>query len=95
MKSSTITPGSQTMVYYITSLLAALSIFSIAYYVANAFVIERTSTSRAAFGLANVATLALYASYLYFDTKLTLNSPNKIVDQVAFLFAALFFLYAG
>ena len=45
------------------------------------------------FGLATVILLAFYASYLYFDTTLPINSPNKIVDQMAYILSALFFLY--
>ncbi len=37
--------------------------------------------------------LITYATYLYFTTELPLNSPNKIVDQTAYTFAAVFFLY--
>ncbi len=66
---------------------------SIAYFVMTALLTERDSTPRAALGLFAVLFLALYASYLYFDTSLSMNAPNKIVDQMAFLFSAVFFLY--
>ncbi len=70
-----------------------LAIFAVAHFILTAMLTDRESNSRAAFGLANVLFLALYTSYLYFDTELPMNAPNKIVDQMAFLFAALFFLY--
>ncbi len=70
-----------------------LGILSIVHFVLTALLTERESISRAVFGLANVLFLALYTCYLYFDTSLQMNAPNKIVDQMAFLFAALFFLY--
>ena len=37
--------------------------------------------------------LALYSIYLYFDNDLPINAPAKIIDQMAYLFAAVFFLY--
>ncbi len=70
-----------------------LAIGSLIYFILTALLTERNSQTRATFGLFNVLFLALYASYLYFDTSLSMNAPNKIVDQMAFLFAALFFLY--
>ena len=74
-------------------ILAVLSIFSVAYFMLNACVFESSSIARATFGLATVILLAFYASYLYFDTTLPINSPNKIVDQMAYVLSALFFLY--
>ena len=82
-----------TLPSYIAALLVPLAILSIGYFILNACVFERGSEARAVFGIINVAFLALYASYLYFDTTLTINAPNKIIDQMAFIFAALFFLY--
>jgi len=37
--------------------------------------------------------LALYLAYPYFDTAAPINSPIKISDQLAYAFAAAFFLY--
>lgn len=34
-----------------------------------------------------------YASYLYFDTALPINAPNKITDQIAYVSASIFFLF--
>ena len=48
---------------------------------------------RADFGIVTVAFLAVYAIYLYFENDLPINSPGKILNQLAFLFAAVFFLY--
>lgn len=78
---------------YLTAILVPLAIFSAVYFILNATVANRYSVARAAFGICTVLFLALYASFLYFDTTLAINSPNKIVDQMAFIFAALFFLY--
>ena len=48
---------------------------------------------RADFGIVTVAFLAVYAIYLYFENDLPINSPGKMLNQIAFLFAAVFFLY--
>ena len=78
---------------YVSAALVPLGLLAAACFILNATVAERHSVSRAAFGICTVLFFALYASFLYFDTTLAINSPNKIVDQMAFVFAALFFLY--
>lgn len=85
---------SSNMAGFMLTLIAPLAFLSIGYFILNACVLERDSVARASFGITNVLFLAFYASYLYFDTAtLARNAPNKIVDQMAFIFAALFFLY--
>lgn len=85
---------SSNMSSFILSLMAPLSVISIGYFILTACVLKRGSVARAFLGTANVLFLAFYTSYLYFDTStLARNAPNKIIDQMAFLFAALFFLY--
>ena len=74
-------------------ILAILSLLAIGYFTLNATVERRASEARGAFGLFAVLFFALYAAYLYFDSSLPLNAPNKIIDQMAYLFSALFFLY--
>ena len=93
-------PGDAVMRYvtenlssYVTAILVPLALLSAVYFILNATVAERYSVARASFGVCAVLFFALYASFLYFDTTLAINSPNKIVDQMAFIFAALFFLY--
>ena len=66
---------------------------TVIYFILNSVSSERASSARAACGIATVICFALYTSYLYFDTALTINNPNKIIDEMAFLLAALFFLY--
>ena len=66
---------------------------TIIYFILNSVSSERASNARAVSGIATVICFALYTSYLYFDTALTINNPNKIIDEMAFLLAALFFLY--
>lgn len=85
---------SENMSDFVLLIIAPLALLSIGYFILNACVLERGSSARAFFGTANVMFLAFYSSYLYFDgTTLAMNAPNKIVDQMAFIFAALFFLY--
>lgn len=85
---------SANMSSFILSLMAPMACLAVGYFILTACVLKRSSSLRAFFGTANVLFLAFYTSYLYFDTTtLARNAPNKIVDQMAFLFAALFFLY--
>ena len=78
---------------YVSAALVPLALLSAVYFILNTTVAQRYSVARAAFGICTVLFLALYASFLYFDTTLAINAPNKIVDQMAFIFSALFFLY--
>ena len=66
---------------------------SIVYLVLNTVFVRTVSIRRASFGLAIIVFLALYLSYIYFDSRAPINSPVKIVDQLAFAFSAVFFLY--
>ncbi|MBO7303756.1 MAG: hypothetical protein J6V09_00840 [Clostridia bacterium] len=54
---------------------------------------KRYSTRRALLGLSTVIFFSLYVVRLYFSTDLPINSPNKIIDQISHLLAAIFFLY--
>ena len=54
---------------------------------------ERENEARGWLCMAIVVFLAIYSAYLYFDSKLPLNSPCKTVDRMAFLGAAAFFLF--
>ena len=77
-------------------LLAASAIFaslSIVHFILTALVETHSSTKRGSFGLCTVVFLALYSAYLYYSNTLPLNAPNKTVDEMALLFAAIFFLY--
>ena len=77
----------------ITVLSIVLAVLSIGHFFLNAFITERASERRAYFSLGTICFLAFYAAKLYFDSSTPINAPNKITDQMAFLFAALFFLY--
>ena len=79
--------------YYITTITAILALFSIVHFFLNAFISDSKTELRGYFSLSTVAFLALYAAYLYFTSDLPLNATNKLIDQLAYLFSALFFLY--
>ena len=74
-------------------IVGILALVSILHFLYNSLVLKRENATRGWFALATVVFLAAYAAYLYFDVSLPLNSPNRITDIMAFLFAALFFLY--
>ncbi|MBQ8372656.1 MAG: hypothetical protein IJX38_06955 [Clostridia bacterium] len=74
-------------------LLVLLAILSAVHFFLNAFFTESKSDLRAYFALATVLLFAFYAINLYFNAKLPLNAPNKIIDQMAHLCSAIFFLY--
>lgn len=79
--------------YYVTVLTAYLAILSIVHFFLNAFISDSKTELRGYFSLATVAFLAMYAAFLYFTSGLPLNATNKLIDQLAYLFSALFFLY--
>ena len=72
----------------VLALLSAISFF------VSIFVEKKESLFKAAFSLSIVFFLAIYAAYLFYNTTVhPTNSPNKIVDQMAYIFAAVFFLF--
>ena len=85
--------GSSYFELWTSAILAALAIVSILYFVFSATLEKARSRNRALSGLVIVVFLALYAATLYFSRNVPLNSPAKIADQMAYLFAAIFFLY--
>ena len=87
------TAGESKISAYVIVLTALFALVSIVHFFLNAFISESRTELRGYFSLATVVFLALYAAYLYFTSRLPLNAPNKLIDQLAFLFSALFFLY--
>ena len=73
--------------------LSALAVIAIGAFLLNALSDKRTDASRAGFYVAAVVFLMLYSAYLYFNAALPINAPTKIVDQMAYMSAAIFFLY--
>ncbi len=54
---------------------------------------QKEDTGRGWFCLSIVIFMMIYSAFLYFDSTLPLNSPNKTVDRMAFLAATAFFLF--
>ena len=71
-----------------------LGVASAAFFFLTVFVEKNESVWTAIFGMTLVAFCAISAAYLYFDnTILPTNSPAKIANMMAYLFASMFFLF--
>ena len=73
--------------------LAALSIVAMGAFLYNALSDKRADHTRSIFSVFAIIFLMLYSVFLYFDTSLPINAHVKIVDQMAYMFTAVFFLY--
>lgn len=81
-------------VYAVSKITAVLAILSIIAFFLSIIIQRNDNLYKAAFSLCIVFFLAFYAIYLFFNKEVhPTNSPNKITDQMAYLFAAVFFLY--
>ncbi len=86
--------GSSQVVLIVTTLICGIcALLSIAHFFLNAFITEPKTELRSYFAIATVIALSSYAAYLYFIGGTSINSPNRLTDQLAYLFSALFFLY--
>ncbi len=85
--------GTERILLILAIVIALLALASVAHFALSALIEKGTSFTRGDFGIVTVAFLAIYSIYLYFDNDLPINSPAKILDQMAYLFAAVFFLY--
>lgn len=65
------------------------------YFLLAAYGGERHPNLRAVASLCTVAFCLFYALYLYFETDMPMNAPNKLFDQITLILLALFFLYEG
>lgn len=84
----------EKIIQYIPSALAILALLAAAFFFLNIMIAKRTGSAKAYLGMCTVVFLALYGAYLYFSKEIhPTNSPNKIIDQMAFFSSALFFLY--
>lgn len=76
---------------FVCGLLAFLSVGA---FFLSIFIEKNGNIYKSAFSLSIVFFLALYALLLYFDKQEhPTNSPNRFVDEMAYLSAALFFLF--
>ncbi len=73
--------------------LTALAVLGVGAFLYNSLSDKRADSNRGAFYIVLVVFLMLYSAYLYFSTKLPINAHVKIVDQMAYMMAAIFFLY--
>lgn len=83
----------QRILLIIAIITAVFALVSTVHFALTALLEHHSSTLRAAFGLCTAVFLCLYAIYLYFNSELPMNSPNKSLDEMAYLAAAVFFLY--
>ncbi len=74
-------------------LLGLLAIASALYFFFAVLLEAKQSDLRAAFGTVTSLFLILYAGYLYFDPTLPINATSKLCDQMAYIAAAIFFLF--
>lgn len=74
-------------------LSALLALCAIYYFFLNSYIKHTTSERRARASFISILFLCVYPTYLYFSTSLPINAPNKVTDQMAYLFSAIFFLY--
>ena len=72
---------------------ALLALAAILYFVFACITVETFSSPRAVFGMIAALFFVSYASYLYFNTELAINAHSKSIDQLAYVFTAVFFLF--
>ncbi len=77
----------------IGALVFVFSLATVAYLFFNTYFTDAKSDVRAYLAIGAIAFFALYAMLTYLDGSLSTNSHGKLVNQMAFLFAAIFFLY--
>ena len=75
------------------ALVSVLALVSLAYFMIESIFDKQKSAERGAAGLVMVLFLTLLAAYTYFSKNMPINSHVKITDQLAYIFAAVFFLY--
>ena len=86
--------ASGSVLYYLTVALLVLSVLSVVAFFLLIFINKSQSVINAYFFIFIVLYLAAYSLYLYFNKSVhPTNSPNKIIDQLAYLFSAMFFLF--
>ncbi len=85
--------GTEKLLSYVCFALGIFALLSVAHFILAALIVKDKDTRRADFGLITVIFFSLYATFLYFSTDMPINVPAKIVDQTAYLAAALFFLF--
>ena len=82
-----------TPVTLISWLIVIAALVSLAHYFFTTFITEGKTALRAYFSIGTIMFLALYAILLYLDDSLAINDQSKIINMMAYLSAAIFFLY--
>ncbi len=85
--------GTEILILIVLIVTAVLSVLSVIHFALTALVDAPKSRERANLGLCTILFLSLYTIYLYFSAELPINAPNKMLDQMVYLFSAVFFLY--
>ncbi len=81
------------ILHTLTILSAVLAFLSVGSFFLSIFLEKKENGFKAMFSLSIVFFLAIYASMLFFNKSQPTNAPNKLVDQMAYVSAALFFLF--
>ena len=85
---------SSPLLGWLSIISAILAVLSVGAFFLSIFIEKNDNLYKASFSLCIVFFLALYAAYLFFNKEVhPTNSPNKLVDQMAYLFSAVFFLF--
>ncbi len=84
---------SQKILLVLLAISFVFAICTVVHLLMTGLIESHSSTKRAYFGLCTTIFFAIYAAYIYFNTALPLNAPNKVLDQIAYLFFASFFLF--
>ena len=86
--------GVALVIKHIPTVLGIFALLSAAFFFLNILITKRTAHQKAVLGMCTVVFLALYGAYLYFSKDIhPTNSPNKIIDQMAYFSSAIFFLF--
>lgn len=82
-------------VIFILSLLGGiLALGAVFSFFLSIFIEKGVNSTKACLAICTVAFLAVYAMLLYFQKDVhPTNSPNRLIDQLAYLSSAIFFLY--
>ena len=87
-------PATLKILSTLSLITAALAFLSVIAFFLSVFIERRDNLFKGAFGLCIVFFLAAYAAILYFNKHVhPTNSPNRFIDEMAYLSAAIFFLF--
>ncbi len=79
--------------FLLNSASAILGALSVVHFILTAMLTERHRAIRAYFALGTVLFTCFYTATMYFDPSMPINAPTEVVDEMAYLSVAVFFLY--